>query len=237
MDLISKEMSLIMKLFCIPFAGGSATIYRHWKKHLDTAIDLIPIELAGRGNRLNESFYSSLDEAVADIAKNINLYDLNDEYAIFGHSMGGMLTYNTTLFLESMDCVFKKPIIISGCLPPDQFVLKQQIRDNKSLRQYLLELGGVAEDFFENAEIRNVFLPIIKADFQLYKTYRPTCTKMKSNIVIFYGTEDYIGNASLYKDWWNFTEGKVEFFPFSGNHFFIKDSIVKVAKTLNEILL
>ena len=98
-------------------------------------------------------------------------------------------------------------------------------------------LGGIAGDFFENTEIRDVFLPIIKADFQLYKTYNPPYIKMKSNIVIFYGTEDYIGNESLYKDWWNFTEGKVEFYPFSGNHFFIKDNMVKVVKTLNKILL
>lgn len=63
---------------------------------------------------------------VDDIAKCISSYDLNEEYAIFGHSMsGGMLTYNSALFLESMKYVSSKPVIISGCLPSDQFVLRQ----------------------------------------------------------------------------------------------------------------
>lgn len=46
-----------MKLFCVPFADGSATIYRIWKKYLSLAIELIPVGLARRDNRPNEPFY------------------------------------------------------------------------------------------------------------------------------------------------------------------------------------
>ncbi|WP_435261622.1 thioesterase domain-containing protein [Tenacibaculum sp. nBUS_03] len=38
-----------IKLFCLPYAGGSAkSIYSKWKESLDSAIELHPVELAGR---------------------------------------------------------------------------------------------------------------------------------------------------------------------------------------------
>jgi surfactin synthase thioesterase subunit len=71
----------------VPFACGSATIYRILKKYLSLAIELIPVELARSDNRPNEPFYKKLDMAVDDIAKCISSYELNEGYAIFAHSM------------------------------------------------------------------------------------------------------------------------------------------------------
>ncbi len=42
------------KLFCVPFAGGSAANFTAWKKYLHDSIELNPVELSGRGKRLNE---------------------------------------------------------------------------------------------------------------------------------------------------------------------------------------
>lgn len=40
-----------VKLFCIPYAGGSASIYLRWKKYFKEQVEIYPIELAGRGKR------------------------------------------------------------------------------------------------------------------------------------------------------------------------------------------
>lgn len=62
-----------MKLFCIPYAGGSEVIYYKWKRYLNSSIYLEPIELKGRGKRFNEDFYENLEEAVEDILGNIKI--------------------------------------------------------------------------------------------------------------------------------------------------------------------
>ena len=40
-----------INLFCLPYAGSSASVFFKWKKYLDEDIMLYPIELAGRGKR------------------------------------------------------------------------------------------------------------------------------------------------------------------------------------------
>ncbi|MBK3496406.1 hypothetical protein JFL43_16375 [Viridibacillus sp. YIM B01967] len=60
-----------MILFCLPYAGGSESIYFKWRKHLHSSIQLIPIELRGRGKRFDENFYGSIKEAVDDRRKGL----------------------------------------------------------------------------------------------------------------------------------------------------------------------
>ncbi|MFH4077473.1 thioesterase domain-containing protein, partial [Acinetobacter baumannii] len=77
-----------IKLFCFHHAGGSSSAYYNWKDYLNKDIEIIPIELAGRGKRLKVPVYTSMEEAVLDI------YDLmkpnldGSPFAIFGHSVG-----------------------------------------------------------------------------------------------------------------------------------------------------
>ena len=82
-----------IKLFCLPYAGGSASIYNLWYKYLKPDIELIPVELSGRGRRINESGYETLDDAVDDAFNLIRHHILGTEYAMFGHSMGSLISY------------------------------------------------------------------------------------------------------------------------------------------------
>ncbi len=56
-----------IKLFCIPYAGGSARTFLGWKRWLDPSIELIAVELTGRGDRAGLPLYNEVSEAVADI--------------------------------------------------------------------------------------------------------------------------------------------------------------------------
>ncbi|MEI5926548.1 thioesterase II family protein [Bacillus sp. TD10] len=49
-----------IKLFCFHHAGGSSSAYYNWKDYLNKGIEIIPIELAGRGKRLKEPVYTSM---------------------------------------------------------------------------------------------------------------------------------------------------------------------------------
>ncbi|MEB9902773.1 thioesterase domain-containing protein, partial [Bacillus cereus] len=49
------------KLFCFPHAGGSAFSYAKWKNYFNPYIEIVPIELAGRGYRIEENLYGSME--------------------------------------------------------------------------------------------------------------------------------------------------------------------------------
>ncbi|MGB9120037.1 MAG: thioesterase domain-containing protein, partial [Candidatus Angelobacter sp.] len=43
-----------LRLFCFPYAGGSEAIFRTWQQNLPETIEVLPIQLPGRGARLKE---------------------------------------------------------------------------------------------------------------------------------------------------------------------------------------
>ena len=79
-----------IKLFCFPHLGGSASIYYQWKTMIHKNIEIIPIELAGRGERNKEPFCKNFKELLLDISIQITNNHL-EKYAFFGHSMGALI--------------------------------------------------------------------------------------------------------------------------------------------------
>ncbi len=163
-----------IKLFCIPYAGGSAMVYHKWKNKLNSVIELHPIELAGRGSRYNEPLYKSLDEAVNDIYRYIISHIDSSPYALFGHSMGSYLTFELFHKLTSMR--HKEPIHIffSGKESPQSNKSKRQIHllDDLNFKSKILELGGTPEELINNEELSHFFLPIIRADYKITEKYK-----------------------------------------------------------------
>ena len=72
---------------------------------MDPFIVVNEVELAGRGRRMNEPLIDNMEEMVEDIYYSIKDY-ITEPYAIFGHSMGGLLTYELCHKLQ------KKAILI-----------------------------------------------------------------------------------------------------------------------------
>lgn len=48
-------------------------IFNRWEKHLHPDIELFPLELAGRGHRINIAPYHTLEEAVRDVTVDCKL--------------------------------------------------------------------------------------------------------------------------------------------------------------------
>ena len=60
-----------MKLFCIPYAGGSASVYSGWNPILRENIQLVPVELSGKGVRAAEPLYENWEDALEDVYSSI----------------------------------------------------------------------------------------------------------------------------------------------------------------------
>lgn len=58
-----------MRLFCFPYAGGRALIYRSWAKSLPTNIEVCAIELPGRGSLLKETPFTQMEPLIETIAQ------------------------------------------------------------------------------------------------------------------------------------------------------------------------
>lgn len=223
-------------MICVPYAGGSATVYARWRKKLDESIKLVPIELRGRGARFNEPFYENLFEAVEDVYHRIHEL-IQDErpYVLFGHSMGCAIVYE--LYHKIMQEGAPAPVhlFLSGRSAPH---IKRENKErhkwtDQAFIEDILNLGGTRKEIFDTPELCSLFLPIIRADYKMIETYnyleRPP---VDVAITVLTGSDDETmrGDAS---DWKYCTINSFDSVTFQGGHFFIHECEDEVIQTIN----
>jgi medium-chain acyl-[acyl-carrier-protein] hydrolase len=82
-----------LRLFCLPYAGGGASVYRAWAGLLPAEIELCVIQLPGREQRIGEPAYTSMPDLVAALAEQLAPWAADLPYALFGHSLGALVAY------------------------------------------------------------------------------------------------------------------------------------------------
>jgi acyl transferase domain-containing protein/surfactin synthase thioesterase subunit/acyl carrier protein len=81
-----------MRVFCLHDAGGDAALYQGWEILLGANVELVLVELPGRGHRLEEPAYENIDTLLRELVTAI-VPKLDRPYILFGHSLGGLLAF------------------------------------------------------------------------------------------------------------------------------------------------
>src|ERR1700744_3855745 len=81
-----------INLFCLPFAGGNKHCYREYRIRFPPFLNLIPMEYPGRGTRIREALQTDIHRIVDDLYDKIKS-SLEEDYALYGHSLGGLVAY------------------------------------------------------------------------------------------------------------------------------------------------
>ncbi|WP_299136674.1 thioesterase domain-containing protein [uncultured Tenacibaculum sp.] len=229
-----------IKLFCLPYAGGSANIYSKWNESLEEHIELCPIELAGRGSRIGERHYTSLNEVVNDIFNHISEDILSHDYAIFGHSLGAFLTYELIQKIISEGLPSPIHSFFSGRTPPGVKRRKKLFSTMNSLEfeNAILDLGGTPPDFFKYPELKRIFIPLLRSDFALSETIveRKDIILLNNSVSVLIGEEEGITLENAVK-WDEYTSKECTVHSIKGGHFFLLHEQEAVIKIINESLI
>jgi medium-chain acyl-[acyl-carrier-protein] hydrolase len=81
-----------LRLFCFPYAGGSADVYRNWQRWFPEEFDICLVHLPGRGTSLGERGFTRIIPLVKAIADRIDS-ETSAPYALYGHSMGALICF------------------------------------------------------------------------------------------------------------------------------------------------
>lgn len=215
----------MVRLWCVPFAGGTVYSYRKLTNFLAPSVAFAPLELPGRGKRIGEPLLRDVDAMLRDLARQI-LPRTSEPYAIYGHSMGALLAYLLTIALQQRQCPLPQHLFVSGRQSPGiprRMPPLHALPDEEFLRQ-IQAFGGLPEVIARERELVALFLPVLRADFQALESYAVPdairASRIPVPITVFFGASDYFPRRDA-EDWQNFSTGKVAVHEFSGDHFFI----------------
>jgi medium-chain acyl-[acyl-carrier-protein] hydrolase len=213
-----------LRLFCLPYAGGSASIFRAWPAALGDAVDVCPIQLPGRGNRLHEEPFTRMDDLLSALVEALlPLLDL--PYAFFGHSLGALVGFELARRLRAR--VGTQPVLqlVSACRAPQVPARETPIHELPDHR-FLARMGevdGIPAEVLESAELMELLLPLLRADIELAETYRwrPDAPPLGCPISALGSEEDRFVTRDDVEAWRVHTTGAfaARFLP--GGHFFI----------------
>src|SRR5436853_7581099 len=111
----SKKASPVrLRLFCFPYAGGGAQVFREWAEGLPSDVQVCSVQLPGRQSRLLEPPYLDLSELVRTLDQALSVrFDI--PFAFFGHSMGALICFELARRLRRRVRVRPECLFIAGC--------------------------------------------------------------------------------------------------------------------------
>jgi len=217
-----------LKLFCLPYAGAGAAVYRAWRRPLPPCIDLVAFDLPGRGIRHGEppltDWRRLIDIVVADAQPQVA-----EPFAIFGHSMGALVALELAHAIRARHGRSPVWLGVSGCQAPARrkLDLKWLTCDDEAVCEELRALGGTPPELLENRDLLELLLPALRADFHLCGSYRPPQREpLRCPMLVLGGTRDGISDPSDNLTAWSVeTLGRCDVAMIEGDHFFIHEQV------------
>lgn len=216
-----------MNIFCLPFSGGTVYSYQKFKPYFPKSAAMIPLELPGHGRRLREPLLTDVQAMSADIFQQIRHKSFDSAqdtpYALYGHSLGALLAYLVTLRIVQEDLPRPVHLFVSGHQGP---AIPEKNRDlhllpRKEFLRYLQQYGGIPDEVAAHAELMDLFIPLLKADFQAISTYHYlSADPLDLPVTVMFGSEENISKKKALA-WQEVTTGEVQVREFPGQHFFI----------------
>jgi medium-chain acyl-[acyl-carrier-protein] hydrolase len=226
-----------LRLFCFPYAGGGASIFRLWRKDLFEDINVCAVQLPGRENRIAEQLYNKLTDLIKAMAEDLEPY-LDVPFAFFGHSLGAKIAFEFAREIRRRRGIQPVHIFLSGSRPvhiPEPRPL-HRLPDQDFIAA-LERYAGTPASVLQNSTFMELYLPILRADFSIDETYayydEPP---LNCPITAFAGNADKGASIADQKGWRQHTSRAFTIHTFQGDHFFIKSARPALLDYISRIL-
>ncbi|ADG93866.1 Oleoyl-(acyl-carrier-protein) hydrolase [Arcobacter nitrofigilis DSM 7299] len=232
-----EKENVKLRLFCLPYAGGGSSIYRLWQKSMPEHIQVCKIQLPGRENRIDEQAIDSMEDLVKTLAKQLFNY-LDKPFALFGHSMGAMATYELAKYLSNNTPYSPKHVFVSGCRTPN--TPHNHITyhlEGEEFIDSLRQRGGTNEVLLNNKDYMKMVEPTLRADLKLIERWHHNDIEtLNCPLTVLGGVNDTLVLPTNLKQWHQYTNKIFELKLFEGDHFFINDDSHNIASIVANTL-
>lgn len=212
-----------IRLFCLPYAGAGASLFREWVEGLAAHALVHPVQLPGREERIGEAPYDRMGPLVRSVCDEIQTLAA-EPYALFGHSLGAMIAFEVAREIRRRGGREPVHLFVSGHSAPQRGARPERISQmpEAALKDRLRRLGGTPEAVLDHPELMALLLPVVRADFNVSETYRYREERpLEVPITAFGGERDSEAPAEIMGEWQRQTENRFLLQTLPGDHFFI----------------
>jgi medium-chain acyl-[acyl-carrier-protein] hydrolase len=222
------------RLFCFPHAGGSASMYRNWHDWLAPAIEVVAVELPGRGMHISEPAIDRMDVLVERVLAAMRPL-LDRPFALFGHSLGSLVAFELSRQLAATGGPEPHHLVVSGMGAPHLVSTSTPIHTlpDREFIEAVRALNGIPPEVFANEGLIECFLDILRTDLRLGETYRCNrIVRLRHPITAFGGVHDESCPREDLEAWQQHTGARCVVRWLPGDHFFIREYEHLVAAAL-----
>jgi medium-chain acyl-[acyl-carrier-protein] hydrolase len=166
-----------------------------------------------------EPLIAELVVAIAPLARH--------PFALFGHSMGALVAFELARALAQKGlppaCLF-----VSGRRAPqlpDPEPPLHQLADGPFVGAMVRRYNAIPQAILAETELLRLFLPTLRADFELLETYHyHAAALLPCPIVAFGGSDDPRAARAELAAWQHQTVGRFEMEQFPGDHFYLNSA-------------
>lgn len=210
-------------VFCLPYAGGGASVFRSWLGALGPGAQAVPVQLPGRESRHREAPAERLRDLVVALADVIAAHT-GRPYALFGHSMGATIGYELAAELAARGRPAPRVLFVSAACAPHLRRLRADAHelDEAEFTANVTRLGGTSARLLDDPAFAEFYLPLMRADLRLVATYRRSATAhLLPRISAFGGTEDDAVEPEAVLAWRGYARQRFTSRLLPGDHFFL----------------
>jgi surfactin synthase thioesterase subunit len=233
-----------LRLFCFHHAGGAASSFADWQPRLGGSVAVVPIQLPGREHRAREPrlhdfgrLLDELDEALDPL--------MNQPYAVYGHSMGGLIAYELTRRRLARGRPLPKQLLVGACPPPHApraETAPEQLSDDE-LTAWMTGLGGLPELVLRYPDWLRLSVALLRDDLRLVHSRLGPGEEpadghppLSVPIQVLAGARDLLVTPRLAEEWARHTTADCRVFTLPGGHFFHRSSPAIVLRLLSSLL-
>jgi len=227
-----------LRLFCFPYAGGGASVFRGWAARLAPRVAVCPARLPGREARILEPPAERIEELVSGLVRALATV-LDRPYALFGHSMGALVAFELARSLLREGQPGPRALLVAAARAPQlrRAPVGGPEPDERELVEELERLGAPTEALENNEELRRLVLPALRADVALCRAYvYEPGPKLPCPLVVYAGRDDTRLTPEALEAWREQTAGEFRLRWFTGGHLFLHTAEEELLRAVQEDL-
>lgn len=228
-------------LLCLPFAGGGAGFYRAWRRLAVGSVEVAPLQLPGREERFADALPSDLVTAARELARDgVRMYADRAPVALFGHSLGAVLGYEVAREIDRTCPGLVCHLFVSGSAGPWTVRARRASGlDDSEFLARVNEFAGYHHEAFDDPDLREVLLPVLRADVAMHENYQPASERpIGIPVTALRGIDDQLVSRAQVEQWRSATTARFAVAELPGGHMYIADGptalLNLISRTIHE---